>query len=130
MHRRQATDRSFGFSVGGVFGALAAVAWWRGHETAAAAFAALAVPLVALAAIHPPLLAAPKRLWLRVAHAIGGVNTRALLSVMFYLVVTPIGLVRRLAGGDPLRRRWPPTQTGWVAARPRLRDPKHYERMY
>ena len=43
--------------------------------------------------------------WLGVAHAIGFVMSRVLLSVVFALVVTPVALVRRLMGRDTLRLR-------------------------
>jgi hypothetical protein len=37
-------------------------------------------------------------------HALGWINSRILLSLVFYLVVTPIGFAIRLFGRDPMRR--------------------------
>jgi hypothetical protein len=52
-----------------------------------------------------PALAAPRLLWplhwlfLRIGLVLGWINTRILLGTMFYLVITPIGLARRLMWG-------------------------------
>jgi hypothetical protein len=43
--------------------------------------------------------------WLGASHVIGTVMSTVLLSLVFALVVTPIGLLRRLAGKDSLRLR-------------------------
>lgn len=44
-------------------------------------------------------------LWMKLAFVLGWINTRILLAAMFYLVVTPIGLVLKLFGKDLLDRR-------------------------
>lgn len=41
--------------------------------------------------------------WLGASEAIGAVMSRVLLSIVYVVVVTPVGLVRRLVGTDPLR---------------------------
>jgi hypothetical protein len=43
--------------------------------------------------------------WLGLSHVIGAVVSRILLSIVYVLVVTPVGLLRRLAGKDSLRLR-------------------------
>jgi len=65
---------------------------------------------------------------MRLAHVLGWVNSRVLLTALFFLVLTPMGLVLRLAGRDPLRLRRR-EGSGWSPYPPRFRDPKHYERM-
>jgi hypothetical protein len=45
----------------------------------------------------------PARLWLGLSHLMGTVMSKVVLSLVFFLVVTPIGLVRRVAGKDPMR---------------------------
>jgi hypothetical protein len=61
--------------------------------------------------------------------ALGYVNARVILSIAFFLVLTPIGLIWRLIGRDPLVRKrssW----TGWTAYPERYRDRSHFTRMY
>lgn len=52
--------------------------------------------------------------WMAFGAALGYVNSRVLLSLVYYLVVTPFGVVLKLTGHDPLRRRGPPKDTYWV----------------
>ncbi len=43
--------------------------------------------------------------WLGVSHLMGTVMSKVLLSILFFLVITPIGIVRRLFGKDSLKLR-------------------------
>jgi hypothetical protein len=62
------------------------------------------VALVILGLLWPRALSVVHRAWMAVGHALGWVNTRILLGIVFYGIVTPMGLVMRLAGRDPMRR--------------------------
>jgi hypothetical protein len=44
-------------------------------------------------------------LWLGLSHAMGWVTSKVLLTAIFYLLVTPIGVARKLMGKDPMRLR-------------------------
>ncbi|MGH7782254.1 MAG: SxtJ family membrane protein [Candidatus Binatia bacterium] len=44
-------------------------------------------------------------LWLGLSDLLGAVMSRVLLSIVFFAVVTPIGILRRLAGKDSLKLR-------------------------
>lgn len=44
-------------------------------------------------------------LWMGVAFVMGNIVSRVLLTVIYYGLITPIGLLRRLLGHDPLQRR-------------------------
>lgn len=59
-----------------------------------------------LAALARPRILAPlNRLWLRVGLLLHACLSPVILGLVFYTTVTPIGLVRRLLGADPLRLR-------------------------
>lgn len=122
-------ERSFGVSVGGVLCLIAAALWWRGRPLRAEWIGGIGAVLVALGLLRPSLLKWPSAGWWRFAKALGYVNARILLTVLFGLVLTPLGLIWRVTGKDPLSRkraRW----NGWSAYPARYRDRKHYERMY
>lgn len=53
--------------------------------------------------------------WKRIAHAIGVVQTRVLMVVLYFIFVLPLGLVMRLRG-DPLHLQ-PRSQGNWTAHR-------------
>ena len=123
------SERSFGLSVGGVLLAIAAVAAWRHRVMTADVAGGIGAALVVFGAVAPRLLAPVNAGWWRCAHALGYVNARIILTVAFAIVLTPIGLVWRLTGRDPLareRRRW----TGWSRYPARYADREHYRRMY
>jgi uncharacterized membrane protein YgdD (TMEM256/DUF423 family) len=44
-------------------------------------------------------------LWYGLAHILGSVVSRILLSLIFFLVVTPMGLIRKVMGYDSLQLR-------------------------
>ena len=117
--------------MGGVL--LALGGWWlyRGKYAALPGLlSAVGATLVLLGALLPKSLVVPNRLWMSLAEALGFVMTRVILGVVFFLFVTPIGLVRRLFGGDPLSRRARRAESYWKPYTERRRDPKHYEKMY
>jgi hypothetical protein len=125
--------RNFGLTVGGVL--LAFGCWWlfRGKfEGVAPAFVSAGAILIVAAAIAPRFLALPYRLWMALAEGLSFVMTRVILFAVFSLVITPIGLARRLTGADPLRRRGRtgPDSGAWQPYPARHRDPRHYERTF
>lgn len=63
------------------------------------------------ALVAPGLLRPVFRIWMWAAHKIGAFNARVLLTIVFYLVIAPIGLIRRIAGADPLGLRRPELPT-------------------
>jgi hypothetical protein len=67
--------------------------------------------------------------WMRIARALAWVNTRALLTAVFYAIFTPVGVVRRLLGYDPMRRRFE-RETASYRVRREPRDATHMERQY
>ena len=122
-------ERSFGVSVGLVLCAIALFSWWRGHVLRAETAGAIGAFLLIGGLTYPPVLKYPSAAWWRFAKALGYVNARVLLTVLFTLVLLPLSLVWRLTGRDPLTRRrekWP----GWSPYPARYRDHRHYERMY
>jgi hypothetical protein len=123
------SDRGFGLTVGSVLIAMAAFTGWRGHTLRAETLGALGAPLLIAALVRPRSLRALARAWSRIGHALGWVNSRVLLTLMFVLVVCPVALVSRLFGSDLLdaRRR---TGSFWVAYSSRIRDPKHFDRLF
>jgi Saxitoxin biosynthesis operon protein SxtJ len=98
--------RHFGYLVGGIFGLIGL--WplvWRQQEPRLWALALL-VALVIPALVAPRILAPVYRAWMKLGEMLAWINTRILLGLVFYGVVTPIGLVMRLVGRDPMRRQF------------------------
>jgi hypothetical protein len=122
-------ERSFGLSVGGVVTVLALVLAWRGRVVRAELLGAIGVTLIVLGWQRPAWLKVPSAIWWTLAGALGWINSRLLLSLAFFLVLTPLGIVRRLSGRDPMARRRSQFP-GWTPAPHRYRDPQHFKRMF
>jgi hypothetical protein len=68
---------------------------------------------------------------MKFAFLLGWLNTRLLLGVFFYLILTPIGLLLRLTGRDLLDRKIDPAaRTYWSKREVVPFDPERCERMY
>src|SRR5258708_17473950 len=65
---------------------------------------ALCAGLAVLALLRPMALKWVHALWTRVGRAMGAINTRVILGLIFYLIVTPLGIIRRMLAGDPMAR--------------------------
>ena len=122
------SERSFGLGVGGVFSAVGALVWWRGSQNTGLVLLVTGTLLIAFGLVAPMALRVPNRVWWRVAQAIGWVNTRILLTVFFAVVLTPVGVVMRLFGRNPLRGS--AAQTNWASYPARRRDSRHYEHLF
>jgi hypothetical protein len=128
MRSAPPTERSFGLSVGTVCILAGGLSWWRGHIAAAVALTAIGLVLVVGGLLAPGALRGPNRVWWRFAQALGWVNARILLSAFFFLVLTPIGLLMRALGRNPLSRI--AGRSGWSTYSVRRANPKHYEQMF
>lgn len=97
--------RNFAFVLAGmiaaVFGLL--LPWIWGYPYPRWPWAGAAA-LVAWGAFAPASLALPYRWWMRLAAVLGWINNRIVLGIVFYLLILPIGVIRRIVGGDPMRR--------------------------
>ena len=99
--------RSFGLSVGTVFGLIALYPLFRG-EAARAWAAVISASLIAPAIFSPQLLELPFRLWSVIGKALGWLNTRIILTVLYFAAVVPVSLVLKIFGRDPLKLNFDP----------------------
>jgi len=126
---RTPTERSFGLSVGAVCLAAGVWSWWRGRVSIALALMVVGVVLVGCGLLAPSLLVMPNRIWWRVAQALGWINSRIILTLFFFLVLTPVGVVMRLCGHNPLKTR-ARAGTNWSTYVSRRHDPRHYDHLF
>lgn len=96
--------RRFALPVGGAFAALAGLAWWRGHLAVATALAAVAGLLLLAGLLAPGHLGPIYRAWMGFALLLSKVTTPIFMAIVFFLVITPVGLLMRLVGRNPVVR--------------------------
>jgi hypothetical protein len=87
--------RRFAWTLAGAFAVLGGISWWRGRERAAFVFAAIAGIFLLAGLIAPTRLGPVERTWMAVARAISRVTTPLFMGIVYFVVLTPIGLFRR-----------------------------------
>ena len=97
-----AEGRKFGLTVGGAFLAITAILWWRGRHGAVPYTGAVGTLLILAGLLIPTLLGPVNRAWMGLAHLISKVTTPIFMGVVYFVVLTPIGLGMRVAGRRPL----------------------------
>lgn len=124
-------EREFGLVVGGILVLLGGCWLYRGKFiTAAYVTLPLGTLLILLGLLWPRALVLPNRAWMLLAEGLSFVTTRIILGLVFFLLITPIGVVKRLSGWDPLSRRGARSASYWKPYSERQRDPRHYEKMF
>lgn len=68
-------------------------------------YATIATGLLLLDMIAPALFKPAAKLWFGLSHVLGTVMSKVMLSIIFYLVLTPMGVLRTVFGKDPMRVR-------------------------
>jgi hypothetical protein len=112
------SDRSFGLTFTGFFLLVGLWPLVRGGPVRTWALV-LATIFLVLLLVRPRLLAPLNRLWLRVGLLLHRVVNPLVMCVMFYGVITPMGLVMRWFGRDPLRLHLEPdVPSYWIERRP------------
>lgn len=120
---KSSTDRAFGIViaiffalVGGwplIFGGT--VRWWA---------IGICGAFVVCALLFPRVLNPLNKLWTQFGLLLHKVMNPILLGIIFFLVVTPMGVLMRLAGKDPLRLKpQSDTSTYWIERSPPGPDP-------
>ena len=116
--------RQFGLLVGAVF---TVIGLWpfvfRGEPLRLWAIG-LGCLLIACGGVLPSVLAPIHTGWMWVGHILGWINTRILLGIVFYVLVTPLGLVFRLMGKDTMRQAFDESSTTYRVIRS-PRPPSH-----
>jgi len=94
--------RAFGLWIGGAFCVISGLLYWKGFPTGFKVTAAIGGLLLLAGLLRPVWLKYVYRAWMKFAFAIAWFNTRLILSLMFYLVMTPVAVLLRLFGKRPL----------------------------
>ncbi len=129
--RSYRAEKEFGLVVGGVFTLLSL--WWlcRAKFTGVVNVTLpLGASLTVLGLLYPRALVLPNRAWMMLAEVLSFVSTRIILAFVFFVVLTPIGLIKRAMGWDPLSRRAPSGESYWRPYSERQRNRRHYEKMF
>lgn len=122
--------RKFGLLVGGVLCVVGLLLLLR-HKTNYPYLFWSGAVLIAFSAVWPRALKYPYIAWMTMAFALGFVMSQVILTLFFFLLVTPIGLVARLFGKDFLnRKRDLRATTYWIPREAKAKPPVSYEQQF
>ena len=118
QHVKGSSNRAFGWTFVAVF--LIVGLWPLVSHGTLRWWAVIVAALVMTATLAmPDLLTVPNRLWLRFGLLLHRVVSPVALGLMFYIVITPMGLLMRAMGKDPLcLRHGDPSGTYWIRRDP------------
>lgn len=109
------TERNFGLLVAILAAAAALYSWWHGHGTIARPALLLTGLLLVTALAAPARLRGLCRAWLKFGELLHRMVSPVALGAIYFLVLTPVAVVRRLVGLDALHRRFEPGRPSyWV----------------
>ena len=122
--------QKFSLVIGVFLALLGGLSLWRSTGLYPWLFAvASSIMLVGLC--RPMLLKPIQKVWMTLAILMGWVMTRIILSVLFYLIVTPIGLAIRLMGKDILDLEFSDdVDSYWILRTEVTKDKSDYERQF
>lgn len=112
------SDRAFGIVFAVVFILIGIVPWMFGGVFRWWSVGVGAL-FLAVALLLPRVLAPLNRLWMRFGLLLHKIVSPVVLGIMFFAVITPMGLIRRALGNDPLRLRFDgQARSYWVDRKP------------
>ncbi|HMG04085.1 MAG TPA: SxtJ family membrane protein [Chthoniobacterales bacterium] len=121
--------RRFGFTVGMVALFVGSILWWR-HRGAGLPLILFGAALIHAAGFAPFTLNYVHGPWMIVALALGWVVTRILLTIVFFFVVAPIGLLQRLFGKRTIEVAFATDASSYWQSRTNRPVPSDYEKQF
>lgn len=122
--------RTFGMTLGIVLGLLGALLLWRNKQIFVY-FIAASAGFIASGLLVPSLLRRLHKAWMALSILMGWFMTRVILILLYYLVITPIGLLKRTVTKDSLQRDADGGRGSyWIQREPSENDMKNYENQF
>jgi len=126
----RATLRKFGLTMAACFAMITLIIFLR-HKHSTVMTSVISLCFLLCASTIPALLKYFYIVWMKFAFILGWFNTRLLLCVFFYLILSPIGLLMRLFKIDLLDRRFNRTrQSYWKPKENKEFSIADYERQF
>ena len=124
------SDRSFGLVFAGLFALLGILSIYHGTTRGYYWFPVAALFGV-IAYIAPGVLAPLNRAWAKFGHLLHMAINPIVLGILFYVCISPIGFLMRLAGKDPMRRKFEPAaKSYWIVRAPPGPTPKTFKNQF
>ena len=120
--------RSFGLILMGGFGLIALAPLIRGHNMRTWSLV-IAIVFGVLGLIVPQILKPIFRVWMAFGEVLAWINTRIILTILYYLLIVPTGIILRMQGKDPMRLKFERDADTYRVIRAK-REASHMLRLY
>ena len=104
--------------------------WYRGRATALIVALSISAALAFIGVFIPGLAKLFHRVWMRFAFALGYVNSRILLTVIYVVFFIPYGILSRMFGRDPLDLRGERRESYWHRRSVTRQTKEQFERLF
>ena len=121
--------KSFGFTIGFLLLIIGAVLFYNSNELFVYFFS-IGLIFICLSLIAPTVLKPGHKIWMTFAIIIGWVMTRIILSVLFYLIISTIGIFARLVGKDFLNLKSKSNESYWNIRNKEYELNQDYEKQF
>ena len=113
---KQSSDRAFGFVMAGACVVFGTVAWWKNpHSEAIVWLAGIGAAFLILALFWDVPLRPLNKAWLKFGELLHKIISPVVMGLMFFVIMTPIGILMRLSGKDMLRMKLDPQAASyWI----------------
>lgn len=123
--------RQFGIILGIILLAIGSLHYFKGHFNVYPYLLGFGGMFLVAGLICPAILKPFYIVFAKVAHAIGWFNTRVILILVYYLILTPIGLVMRILRHDPLKKKQEKgLETYWVKRENTISAKESFEKQF
>lgn len=120
----------FGLTIGIILVILGLIALWR-HKNFYGYLLATGVLFIGLGLTVSQMLKPIQKIWMGISVIIGFFVSRLILSILFYAVLTPIGLAMRIFGKDVLDQRIEKDKISyWKDLEDKVKPKESYEKQY
>ncbi len=99
-------NRKFGYTVAIALLVLSAFRIFIRHKQGWWVAFAIAIVLLMFSLLKPVLLNPLRLVWDKIGHVLGTINTYVLLTIFYFLILSPLGMIMRLFGKDILKIKW------------------------
>ena len=122
--------RKFGITIGLFLIVIAGFLYWKGRGSVEV-FLIAGSALIVLGLLLPIILKPVYWLWMVLSVILGWIMTRVILSLLFFVVITPIGLIGRMFGNRFLDLQWDRSKDSyWNYRDNKEQSPDDYERQF
>ena len=122
--------RKFGITIGIILLMIAVFLFWKEKESSQI-FLTVGIVLFAFGIAIPVVLKPIYWIWMIFATILGWIMTRVILSLLFYIIFTPIGLISRLFGKQFIELKWDKTNsTYWFYRSRDVFEKEKYEKQF